>query len=436
MHFSTAEKWKNKVTSMKKTSEMKCGLIGKPLGHSYSPLIHSHLCDYEYRLIELDENEVGTFLKSDNYDSINVTIPYKKTVMQFLNVISPEAERIGSVNTITHLPDGRLKGDNTDYYGFSYMLDKGNIDVCGKKVLILGSGGASMTARTVAADRGAFEIVIISRSGENNYENIDRHSDCDVLINTTPVGMYPNNGMSPVSLVHFPKLSGVVDMIYNPSKTALILEAEENNIPCISGLCMLVAQAKAAAEFFIGQALENSLIDQIKDIIEFDMKNIMLIGMPGVGKTTNGQLIAKKLNREFVDLDEEIVKQSGVSIPEIFKNHGEDKFRELEHKVLEEYSKKSGLVISCGGGIVVRENNIPLLRQNSTVVFMKRDIASLPKDGRPVSQANDLSELYKKRLPMYEKAADIIFEMNGSPSCNSDGIISVSKRGKNDSTDN
>ncbi len=408
---------------MKKTSEMKCGLIGKPLGHSYSPLIHSCLDDYEYKLIELDENEVGSFIKSDKYDALNVTIPYKKTVMPFLDVISPEAERIGSVNTVTHLPDGRLKGDNTDYYGFSYMLDKGKIDVSGKKVLVLGSGGASMTARTVVADRGAREVVIISRRGEDNYDNIDRHADCDIIVNTTPVGMYPNNGISPVSLGRFPKLSGVVDMIYNPSKTALILEAEERGIPCISGLCMLVAQAKAASEFFTGEKIEDAKIDEITAHISFDTKNIMLIGMPGVGKTTNGRLIAQKLRRDFVDIDSEIVKRSGKSIPDIFAEQGEGGFRDIEHSVLEEFSGRSGLVISCGGGTVTRSDNIKLMKQNSTVVFMKRDIASLPKDGRPLSQANDLGELYKKRLPMYLTAADIVFEMDGSPEKNSRGII-------------
>ncbi len=409
---------------MKDTSKLRCGLIGKTLGHSYSPQIHAHLDSYEYKLIEMPEEEVGVFLKSDKFDAINVTIPYKKTVMPFLDVISDEALRIGSVNTVTHLPDGRLKGDNTDYYGFSYMLDKGNIDVTGKKVLVLGSGGASMTARTVAADRNAREVVIISRSGEDNYTNLDKHSDCDILINTTPVGMYPNNGASAVSLDVFPKLSGVVDMIYNPSKTALILDAEERDIPCISGLCMLVAQAKAASEFFTGKTIADSVIDEITAEIEMESKNIMLVGMPGVGKTTNGKLIAQKLGREFVDIDSEIVKKNGKSIPEIFSENGEGYFRELEHSVLEEYSKRSGLVISCGGGTVIRADNRRLMKQNSVVVFMKRSLSQLSTDGRPVSQSTDLTELYKIRLPMYEAVADVIYEMNGSPDENSSGIIS------------
>lgn len=413
---------------MKKTNEMKCGLIGKPLGHSYSPQIHSYLSNYDYKLIELDEDEVGAYIKGNDYDALNVTIPYKKTVMQYLDTISQEALRIGSVNTVTRLSDGRLKGDNTDYYGFSYMLDKGGIDLSRKKVLILGSGGASMTARTVAADRGAREIVIISRHGKDNYDNIDTHSDCDIIINTTPVGMFPYNGESPVSLDCFPKLSGVVDMIYNPSKTAMILQAEEKGISCISGLCMLVAQAKAASELFTGEQIDSRIIDKITSLIEFETKNIILIGMPGVGKTTNGKLITEKLSRKFIDIDEEIVKLSGTSIPTIFAEHGEDYFRELEHNVLSDYSKMSGFVISCGGGVITRRNNYGLMKQNSTVVFLKRDISSLPKDGRPVSLANDLNVLYEKRLPLYEKAADIVYDMHGGPDENSSEIIEILKK--------
>ncbi|MGN1410022.1 MAG: shikimate kinase [Eubacteriales bacterium] len=401
---------------------LRCGLIGKPLGHSYSPQIHAHLGGYEYRLIELEESEVGEFIKSDRYDAVNVTIPYKKTVMPFLDVISPEAQRIGSVNTVTHLPDGRIKGDNTDYYGFSYMLDKGKIDVKGKKVLVLGSGGASMTARTVAADRGARQIVVISRNGADNYTNIDRHADADIIMNTTPVGMYPNNGEKPLSLELFPSLSGVVDMIYNPSKTALILDAEERKIPCISGLYMLVAQAKAASEFFTGEKIDSAVIDEIVGKIEAETKNIMLVGMPGVGKTTVGKRIAQKLGRDFVDIDEEIVNRSGAGIPEIFREHGEEYFRELEHDVLSDFSKKSGLVISCGGGCVIRADNRRLMKQNSRVVFLKRDLSLLPKDGRPISQANDLGELYKKRLPFYLDAADVVFEMGNDPDENAEKI--------------
>jgi len=396
-------------------SKLKCGLIGKKLSHSYSPEIHALLGDYSYELFEMEEEDVGTFLMSDSFDAVNVTIPYKKTVMPYLSEISDEALRIGSVNTVTHLSNGKLRGDNTDYYGFSYLLDCANIDVHDKKVLVLGSGGASMTARTVAADRGAREVVIISRSGENNYYNIEKHSDCDVIFNTTPVGMYPNNGESPVSLDIFKNLSGVVDMIYNPARTALILDAEDRGIPCISGLPMLVAQAKMASELFKSCSIDDTEILRVTNAIHKMKKNIILVGMPGCGKSTVGKLLAKKTCRGFVDLDNVIIQKAGKSIPDIFKEQGEASFRELEHACLAEVSKKSSLVIASGGGTPVFHNNIRLIRQNSTVIFLKRDISTLDKNGRPVSQTNDLSELYLKRLPFYQKSADYEIEVGRSP---------------------
>ncbi len=412
------------------TKNLRCGLIGKPLGHSYSPQIHALLCDYEYRLIELEENEVGNFLKSGEFDAINVTIPYKKHVMQFLDEISEEALRIGSVNTVTHTSDGRLRGDNTDYYGFSYMLDKLGLDLAGKKVLILGSGGASMTARAVSSDRGASEVVIISRSGEDNYTNLEKHFDCSVIVNTTPVGMYPNNGSSPIpiSLSLFKNLVGVVDMIYNPSRTALILDAQELGIPAISGLSMLVAQAKAASELFTHIKIDNGEIDGIVSSIELGMKNIMMIGMPGVGKTTVGRKIAERLGREFVDTDDMIVEKSGMTIPDIFSRFGEDYFRELESEALAEVSKKAGLVISVGGGTVIRDENRRLMKQNSISVFLKRDLSKLSKDGRPISKANDLESLYEKRLPFYLDAADFELELSDNPDENAEKIIAMLQR--------
>ncbi len=420
---------------MVKNKHLKCGLIGNPLGHSYSPRIHAQLVeylpkDYDYSLFPMEEAEVGEFLRRRDFDGINVTIPYKKTVMPFLDEISPEAQRIGSVNTIIRTDDGKIHGFNTDYYGFSYMLDKGGISLDGKKVMILGSGGASMTARTVAADRGAREIVIVSRKGEDNYGNLERHYDADVIINTTPVGMYPKNGVSPLDgtpLEKFAKLSGVVDMIFNPSKTALILDAEEAGVRCVSGLPMLVAQAKQASEIFTGEKIDEAVIDKITAQIEFDTKNIVLVGMPGVGKTSNGGKIAKKLNRKFIDLDEEVERVSGRRIPEIFEADGEEYFRNLESRVLEDAAKESALVISCGGGAVLKKSNRRSLKQNGTVVFMKRDLDSLPKSGRPLSQKNDLRQMYEARLPYYTDAADVVYEMNGSPEENSSRIIDILK---------
>ena len=402
---------------------MKCGLIGEKLGHSFSPQIHKKLADYDYDLFEMSEEEVGPFLEKGDFHAINVTIPYKKTVMPFLREISDEARRIGSVNTITHLPDGGLRGDNTDYYGFAYTVKKSGIEIKGKKVLVLGSGGASMTARTVAADLGASSVIIISRSGEDNYTNLDRHRDCGVIINTTPVGMYPNTGISPINLELFPNLIGVLDMIYNPAKTQLLLDAEARKIPYSNGLPMLVAQAKAASERFTGEKIPDSEIDRITDEIRRDTMNIILVGMPGVGKTTIGKRVAAALGREFVDTDDEIVARAGRNIPEIFTAQGEKAFRELETQVVADVTKRSGLVIATGGGVPTIPANINLLRQNSVVFFLKRDISRLAKNGRPISQSRDLGELYAERLPKYRAVCDVEIECCQNPEENCANIL-------------
>jgi len=405
------------------SEKLKCGLIGKTLGHSYSPQIHAELGDYDYSLFELLENELEDFVRSDKFHGANVTIPYKIAVIPYLDEVSPEAARIGSVNTIVHTADGRLKGYNTDYYGFGYMLDLAGIDVKGKKVLVLGSGGASLTARTLLSDRGAGEVVVISRSGENNYSNLYLHADADVIVNTTPVGMYPNNGQSPVELGLFPNLLGVADIIFNPSKTRLLLQAEERGIKCAGGLSMLVAQAKAASEYFAGTKIDDGEIARITAKIEMQMKNIALVGMPGCGKSTVGKVIAGKCGREFVDLDAVIVERAGMPIPEIFAKYGETYFRQLETEALAEVSKRSALVIATGGGTVIKEENRRLLRQNSTTVFIKRDIGNLPKDGRPVSQANSLEELYRTRLPFYLDAAELEIELSETPEESANKIL-------------
>ncbi len=408
--------------------KLKCGLIGEKLGHSFSPQIHQKLGDYEYKLYEMPESAVGDFLKNGDFHGINVTIPYKKTVMPFLDEISEEAVRIGSVNTITHLPGGGLRGDNTDYYGFAYTVKKSGIELSGKKVLILGSGGASMTARTVAADMGASEVVIISRQGENNYGNLEKHADCGVLINTTPVGMYPNTGVSPVNMDSFPQLTGVLDMIYNPAKTQLLLDAEERGIPFSNGLPMLVAQAKAACERFLQREVEDSRIDEITASIRRDTMNIVLVGMPGVGKTTIGKALAKALGREFIDTDDVIAERAGRSIPEIFAAEGEAAFRRLESEVVADVTKRSGLVIATGGGVPTIAANVNPIRQNSTVFFLKRDLSLLSKDGRPVSQSRDLSELFAERLPKYRAGSDYEIECSGSVKENCEKILDIFKK--------
>ena len=407
--------------------ELKTGLIGKKLGHSLSPQIHSFLADYEYKLYEMEENEVGDFLFSCGLDALNVTIPYKKTVIPYLKEISETAKRIGSVNTIVRR-NGELYGYNTDYYGFSYMVSLSGIKIKEKKVLVLGSGGASLTVKAVLNDLGAGEIITVSRSGEDNYENISRHKDADVIVNTTPVGMYPNNGASPVDLSIFAALSGVLDLIYNPSVTKLLYDAKALGIPCINGLSMLSSQAKRAAELFTGREITEDPTPAIVKSIEGQLKNIVLIGMPGCGKSTAGKLLSEKLSRPFIDTDEIIIRNSEMRIPEIFSLYGEEEFRKREHEAAKEAGKVSGAVIATGGGIITREENYYPLHQNSFIVWLQRDTSLLPVDGRPISQNNDINELYKKRAPLYEKFSDAVVKVSENAEETTEEILKALRR--------
>ncbi|MBQ7961051.1 MAG: shikimate kinase [Clostridia bacterium] len=390
------------------------GLIGRKLGHSYSPQIHSYLGDYEYNIYEMEEDAVGSFLKNREFDAINVTIPYKKTVMPFLDRIDASALKIGSVNTIVKEADGTLTGYNTDYYGFSYMLKKGNIDVCDKKVMILGDGGASATVQCVVKDMNAAEIIVVSRHTDTNYDNIHLHYDSDIIINTTPVGMYPKNLEVLVDLDKFSNLSGVADLIYNPERTQLILDAGKKGINCISGLYMLSAQAKKAAEYFFRKDYDEGIIDFIVEKLSFELTNIVLVGMPGCGKTTIGTVLAEHYGRKLVDMDALIVEKAGMTIPEIFALQGETGFRKIEAEVAKEVGKEKELVISTGGGVIVTPGNHDALRQNATVVFINRDISVLPTDGRPLSQKNSLQEMYNKRLPLYRSICHHEVDGNGT----------------------
>lgn len=390
------------------------GLIGRKLGHSYSPQIHAILGDYTYNIYEMEENEVGDFLQKREFDAINVTIPYKKTVMPFLDKIDDAALKIGSVNTIVKEKDGTLTGYNTDYYGFTYMLRKGGIDVKDKKVLVLGDGGASLTVQSVVRDSGARELVVASLFTETNYDHLDPHFDSEVIINATPVGMYPNNLESLVDLDNFPKLSGVADVIYNPERTKLILEAQKRGIPCISGLYMLSAQAKKAAEYFFDTKFDDAVIDKIVKKLSFELTNIILVGMPGCGKTTVGTALAEHYSRKLVDTDELIVQKAGKSIPDIFAEQGEKGFRAIEAEVVREVGKEKELVIATGGGVIVTPENHDALRQNGTVIFINRNIDVLPKDGRPLSLQNDLRDMYEKRLPLYRSICHHEIDGNGT----------------------
>ena len=390
------------------------GLLGRKLGHSYSPQIHALLGDYEYRLFEVEPQDLEAFLKKREFGGINVTIPYKKDVLPYLSGISDNAKRIGAVNTIIVKEDGGLYGDNTDYDGFLCLVQKSGFQVKGKKALVLGTGGASLPISAVLSDLGAREVVFISRSGENNYQNLSRHADADLIVNTTPVGMYPNNLKAPLSLSEFPNLSGVLDIVYNPQKTKLILDAERLGIPAYSGLLMLVAQGKRAAELFLGHDIPDSETDRIFKKLSTEMQNIVLVGMPGCGKTTVGKALAEQLNRPFFDADEEILKRTGKSAEAWIEACGEAVFRQKETEVLESLCKQSGTVIATGGGAVTVPENADILRQNSIVFFINRDVSALPVEGRPLSKATALSEMYKVRLPMYRSVCDYEIAADGS----------------------
>ncbi|MBR6634892.1 MAG: shikimate kinase [Clostridia bacterium] len=403
---------------------MRFGLLGRKLGHSYSPQIHSLLGDYEYPLYEKEPDEIADFMANGSFDGINVTIPYKETVMPYMSGLSDSAKKIGSVNTVTRLPDGTLYGDNTDYYGFSFLLESAGFDVKDKKVVVLGNGGASKTVVCVCRDKVAREITVISRRSEtDNYENITKHADADYVINTTPVGMYPNNGESPVDLSIFKSCKGVADLIYNPSKTKFILDAEALGIPAVNGLVMLCAQAVKAAESFIKTDFDKNKTLEILSALEKQMKNIVLVGMPGCGKSTAGRLLAKKLNRDFIDTDSLIVENEEMPIPEIFEKYGEEYFRNAEAKAVAQAGKMSGKIIATGGGAILREENKTALRQNAVVVYLNRDISTLAIDGRPLSKANKLQEMYNTRLPHYKAVSDMSVEVDSDPEITVERIL-------------
>ena len=390
------------------------GLLGRKLGHSWSVPIHTALGCQGYRLIELEPEELEGFLRQPNIGGLNVTIPYKRDVMPFCDVIDPMAQAIGSVNTLTRRADGKLYAFNTDAAGFCWMAERAGISFTGKKAVVLGSGGASLTAVACAKKLGAREVVVISRSGENNYGNLARHADTDIVVNTTPVGMYPNTGVAAVDLTFFPRCSGVLDVVYNPRRTALLLQAEALGISCSDGLPMLVAQAKAAEEHFFEKPIPDSENERILALLRQECTNIVLIGMPGCGKTTVGQALAELTGREAIDIDRRIVERAGCSIPEIFAQGGETAFRTLEREETAEAGKLSGKIILTGGGVIKDARNYGPLHQNGRIYHLIRDLDILPTDGRPLSQTTDLSAMWAERAPLYARFRDAEIENNGS----------------------
>ncbi len=398
------------------------GLLGEHLSHSFSPQIHLALGNENYHLFEISSENLERFLDDKNFKGLNVTIPYKKAVIPFLDEISPEAEKIGAVNTIT-VRDGKLYGDNTDYYGFMHMVEKSKITVKDKKALVLGSGGASLTVQTVLRDLGAKDVLVVSRNGEINYTNIYDNTDTDIMVNTTPVGMYPDNMNSPVDLSRFSKLCGVLDVVYNPLKTKFIMDAEKMKIPTASGLSMLVAQAKKAHEIFFNTVIDDEACDKIEKVLRLQMSNIVLIGMAGCGKSTIGKILSQKLNKEFIDTDEMIEKAENKSIPEIIEKLGEDFFRCAENLAVNIAGKEKSRIIATGGGIITRPENYMPLHQNGIIVFINRDGDKLDTRGRPLSQMHGVKALYEKRMPIYRQFADIEIDGNGTPEQVADIII-------------
>ena len=390
------------------------GLLGRKLGHSWSVPIHQALGCGDYRLIELEPDRLGEFLRREDIGGLNVTIPYKREAMAFCDVVDEGAKAIGSVNTLVRR-DGRLCGYNTDIDGFLYMLKRANISLSGKKTLILGSGGASLTAQAAAKREGAREVVVISRTGPDNYGNLERHGDAEVIVNTTPVGMWPDMDGRPVDLERFPKVEAVADIIYNPLRTSLLLQAEALGLRRSGGLPMLAAQAAAAEERFFGKTIPTSETERILAQLWQDQANLVLVGMPGCGKTTVGRELARLSGKPFVDLDERIADSAGTPIPEIFAQEGEEAFRHLESLVLDDICTKGGQVIATGGGAVLQEENRTALRRTGRVYWLRRDISLLPTGGRPLSQAGSLEEMYRVRKPLYNAAADAVLDNSVSP---------------------
>ena len=405
---------------------LRCGLLGEKLGHSYSPEIHKVLAGYEYRLYERCAEELEGFIRGGEWDGLNVTMPYKKAVIPFCDELGERARLSGSVNTLVRRADGSIYGDNTDMFGFESLLRVNGIDPAGTKALVLGSGGACASVRAVLDSLGA-ETVVISRRGEDNYNNLERHRDAELIVNTTPLGMYPNNGAQAVDLTAFPDCRAVLDIVYNPARTALLLQAEKLGIKNAGGLHMLVAQAKRSSELFTGARIDDVEIGRVERALMHRMMNIVLVGMPGCGKTTVAGIIGKMTGRPVQDLDTMIEQRAGITIPEIFAQSGEEGFRALETQIITEAGAQSGAVIATGGGSVTRLENYAPLHQNAVIVWLQRDIDKLPRDGRPLSAHADLNEMFRRRAPMYSAFADMTADNNGTPEAAAEMILEALK---------
>lgn len=398
---------------------MEYGLIGEKLGHSFSKIVHNELSDYTYELKEIPKEEFASFMEKADFKAINVTIPYKQDVIPYLYEIDKKAEEIGAVNTVVN-KNGKLYGYNTDCLGLEALIAFEKIDIKDKKVLILGSGGTSKTAFVVAKNLGAREIYCVSRTAKDgliDYHTAQSlHNDADIIINTTPCGMYPNVQTKALSIDNFKKLSALIDAVYNPLNSRLVLDAKNKGIKAIGGLYMLVAQAVFASEKFTDSKISSCEIERIYKKLLGEKENIILIGMPTSGKTTIGKALATKISKTFVDSDEEIVKKEGKSIPQIFSLVGEKGFRIIETQVISQIALKQGVVVATGGGVVLNKENIDLLKANGKVIFLDRPLDKLiTTDDRPLSSSRDaLEKRYNERYDLYCKSADIVIKADGS----------------------
>lgn len=412
---------------------MEYGLIGEHLGHSFSKEIHGKIGDYKYELKEIEPDKLDAFIREADFKAINVTIPYKEKVIPYLDSISEGASKIGAVNCIVNR-NGKLYGYNTDFAGMRLLILKNKIDMTGKKVLILGTGGTSKTAHAVCESLGASEILTVSRKKNDGVITYDEattyHKDASVIINTTPAGMYPNTDGQPISLNEFLNLEGVIDAIYNPLRTNLVMEAKAKNIPSEGGLYMLVMQAIVASEFFFDTKYDEGLCDSIyKDILS-GKENIVLIGMPASGKSSVGRKLSYMTKKEYIDSDPLIEEKAGMSISDIFAKYGEKYFRDLESEVINEISKKSGVIISTGGGAILKEENVKNLKRNGKIIFLDRPLESLmPTGDRPLANSKEkIVNLYNERYPIYKERCDIRLDVKGNVEWASREIIKLSKQ--------
>ena len=390
---------------------MRYGLIGEKLGHSFSKDIHERIADYTFDLIPLSKEEFKTFMEKKEFTALNVTIPYKKDVIPYLDEMDEHAKAIGAVNTIVNR-DGKLKGYNTDFTGFLYMVKKHNVHMEGKKVLIIGNGGASAAIQAVVQHESAGSMVIVDvvpGNGAISYDEMfSSHLDAETIINTSPIGMYPRIGNAPIDISMFHKCEAVLDVIYNPILTRLCFEAQEMDIKRVNGLEMLIAQAKQSVEFFLDKSIDDQIIDDIYQDMLRERCNIVLIGMPSAGKTTIGKMLENRMQKEFIDLDDIIIEKAGKSIPEIFEESGEAGFRAIETEAAIEVSKLNNKIIATGGGTIMHKVNMDYLRQNGITIFIDRDVDKLISSdpNRPLSKSSDaLAKMHAERLPLYQKYA-------------------------------